>query len=156
MSDSAANYLLDRLVELAAEIGPERFHDVIVRAIETCERRPVLATFRRLAGMNSRLDAHGEALATAWEIVTQVVVKHIGRDAENSVYLKPFLRRDGDTFREEPVPAIPEGVRRAVASMGGWSALAEAYGGEWWNARFQTFRDLYAGERQAGLRKSSP
>lgn len=141
MSDSAASYLLDRLVEMALEIGEERFHGVILKAIETCERRPVLATFRRLAGLNPKLDEH---VILAWELVTRIVGRHIGRDGEGNVILRPWLVRlhaQADRFTELPIPYIPEGVSRAVASMGGWSALAESFP-VYWGLRFNSFKEV--------------
>lgn len=144
MSDSAARFLLDQLVELAIEIGAERFHKVIVTAIQTCERRPVLATFRRLAGLNPRLDSNAELLVAAWRFLTGICRQHIGRDGNGNAVLQPRVyRSDGRIFMETPVPQIPDGIRATVATMGGWGSLADAYP-EWWNQRWMTFKELYS------------
>lgn len=150
MSDSAASFLLDKLVEIAAAIGPEKFHAMIVKAIETCERRPVLATLRRLAGLNPRLDSHGEALAEAWGLVTTVVTRHLGRDANGNVFLQSRLSRDGVGWKEEACPHISAGVRRAVLLLGDWGALADAHP-TWWNQRFEAFKSVYRGEPATAL-----
>lgn len=144
MSDSAASYLLDRLVEMALEIGQNRFHGVILKAIETCERRPVLATFRRLAGLNPRLDSNAELLAAAWRFVTGICRKNVGRDSNGNAVLQSRVHRVKDGYLvEDPVPEIPEGIRVTVSSMGGWGALADAYP-DWWNQRWMTFKELYS------------
>lgn len=133
--------MLDALVQVAQDIGRERFHDAIVRAIETCERRPTLATIRRIAGVNPRLDSNAEALAAAWQVVTVVVTRHIGRDGEGQAFLQPWLQKGDEVWYETPVPHIPEGVRLAVASLGGWGALADSWP-QWAGQRFATFKEI--------------
>jgi len=92
------------------------------------------------------------ALAEAWDLTIRVVTRHIGRDGEGNAVLQPRVYRDGDVFREEPVPDIPEGVRRAVRAMGGWSALADSYP-QWTGQRFAQFKELWTGERTGTLVK---
>lgn len=146
VSDEAAQLTITMMVDVAVEIGQERFHAAILKAIETCERRPTVATIRRIAGVNGRLEAQQEATASAWELVTKIVTRHIGRDAEGNVRLQGHLIRDGEVFREEPVPEIPEGVRRAVIAMGGWSSLADSHP-TFWGARWSHWKELYVGDR---------
>lgn len=143
LSDHAAKIMLDKLVEIATELGQEKFHQLILKAIDTCDRRPTIARFRQLAGLNGRLDIQQEAVAAAWSLITTVVTRHIGRDGEGRAFLQPHLwRNDQSTYSEEPVPAIPRGVAQAIASMGGWGALADSWP-QWTGQRFALFKELY-------------
>jgi hypothetical protein len=142
MSDHATEILLDSLEKIATEIGPERFHEVVMKAIETCERRPTIAVYRKLAGLTTRLSPQDEALAAGWETVTVVVTRFLSYDAEGNVSVRPRITaRDGKHFEEFP-PEIPGGVQKAVMSLGGWKALANSFP-EWHSQRFQTFKELY-------------
>ena len=127
LSVEAMQITQNMMVAIAEEIGTEKFHTTILKAIETCDRRPTVAKIRQLAGLNSRLEPAQEAAAKAWGIVVTVLTRHIGRDGEGNVILRPFLSRAGDAFHEKPVPDIPEGVRKSVAALGGWGALAESF-----------------------------
>jgi hypothetical protein len=152
LSDHAAKIMLDSLEEIARTIGKERFHEMIVRAIETCDRRPTLATYRKLAGLNSRLGPQEEALAKAWELTTVILTRFLSHDAEGNAVIRPRIsQRDGEYFEELP-PEIPEGVRKAVAGLGGWKALLSSYP-EWHSQRFHDFKELYrpSAEEQALL-----
>lgn len=142
MSDHATQILLDSLEKIAREIGTERFHEVIMKAIDTCERRPTIATYRKLAGLTTRLSPQDEALAAAWELVTLIVTRFLAYDAEGNISVRPRIAfHDGKHFEEMP-PEVLEGVRKAVMAMGGWKALASSYP-EWWGQRFQAFKELY-------------
>lgn len=152
-SKEADALALDMLEAMAQEIGVGAFHAMILKAIETCERRPTIATLRRIAGLNDRLDAQQMALAEAWASVTRVVTKHVGRDGEGHAILQPRIYRDGDVFREEPVPNIPTEVLQAVRSMGGWGALADSYPA-FWGMRFANFKEFFVGSRVTSLAKN--
>jgi hypothetical protein len=142
MSDHATEILLDSLEKIATEIGPERFHEVVMKAIETCERRPTIAVYRKLAGLTTRLSPQDEALAAGWELVTLILTRFLQWDGEGQVSVQPRIAaRDGKHFEEIP-PEIPEGVKKAVTSLGGWKALANSYP-EWYSQRFQAFKELY-------------
>lgn len=145
-SKQADALALDMLEVIAKDIGTTRFHEMILKAIETCERRPTIAALRRLAGLNDRLDSNANALAAAWGLVTDVVCKHIGRDGNGTAFLQSRVYRDGNLFREEPIPEIKDSVRRAVHAMGGWAVLADSYP-QWWGQRYQQFKELWAGDR---------
>lgn len=143
MSDAATKIMLDELEAVASQIGEAAFHGVILKAIETCERRPTLATLRNLAGLNRRLSPKDEALAKAWEILSVCVTRFMAYDGEGNVSLKARVsQRDGHYFEEEP-PHVPDGVMRAVRSLGGWKALVESYP-TWWTQRFQSFKEVYS------------
>jgi len=151
-SKEADALALDMLEKMALDIGVVAFHAMILKAIETCERRPTIATLRRLAGLNDRLDVQQLALATAWGLVTDVVTKHIGRDGNGNAFLQPRIYRSDDVFMEERVPEIPENVRVVVASMGGWGALADSYSA-FWGMRYANFKELFVGSRVTSLTK---
>jgi hypothetical protein len=142
ISDQAAKIMLDALESIAREIGRENFHAVAVKIIETCERRPTIATYRKLAGLTTRLSPQDEALAAGWELVTLILTRFLQWDGEGQVSVQPRIAaRDGKHFEEIP-PEIPEGVKKAVTSLGGWKALANSYP-EWYSQRFQAFKELY-------------
>ena len=142
LSVEAMQITQNMMVAIAEEIGTEKFHATILKAIETCDRRPTMAKIRQLAGLNSRLEPAQEAAAKAWGIVVTVLTRHIGRDGEGNVILRPFLSRAGETFHEEPVPVIPEGVRKAVAALGGWGGLAESFP-QWSGQRWGQWKEVY-------------
>ena len=142
ISDQAAKIMLDALEGIAREIGRENFHAVAVKIIETCERRPTIATYRKLAGLTTRLSPQDEALAAGWELITMVVTRFLAYDAEGNVSVRPRIaQHDGKHFEEMP-PKIPDGVRKAVMSLGGWKLLASSYP-EWWGAKFQAYKEMY-------------
>lgn len=153
LSDQATNLYLNRLEEVASAVGVERFHEVVLHIIDTCDRRPTVATFRRLAGLNGRLDPQQERLVEAWDLVSKVLTRHIGRDHNGNVVLRSWLQSVGNEHREIPVPEIPAGVKDAVRMMGGWNALVESwptYAGQ----KYSQFRELYRGEPVTALVRS--
>jgi hypothetical protein len=150
LSDQATNLYLDRLEEVASTVGAERFHAIVLHIIDTCDRRPTVATFRKLAGLNGRLDPQQEQLVAAWDLVSKVLTRHVGRDHNGNVILRPFLQHETSGYREIPVPEIPQGVKDAVRMMGGWAALVESwptYAGQ----KFSQFSQLYRGEPLTAL-----
>lgn len=145
-SKEADSLALDMLEAMARQIGMEAFHAMILKAIETCERRPTIATLRRIAGLNDRLDGQQTALAEAWSLVTTIVTRHTGQDGEGNCILQSHHSRGADDkYYEEPVPNIPDGVRKAVAALGGWEALVESHP-VWWGQKFSQFKEVYRGE----------
>ncbi len=153
LSDEATNLFLDRLMEILLRVGQERFHEIVLQIIDTHDRRPTVATFRRLAGMNNRLDPQQERLVEAWDLVSRILTRHIGRDVQGNVVLRSFMQSEGEGHREIPVPEIPPGVKETIRMMGGWSALVESwptYAGQ----KFSQFSQLYRGETSTALVKT--
>jgi hypothetical protein len=147
MSDAAAAIMLDRLEEVAQQIGRQRFHEVVLKIIDTCERRPTVATYRKMAGLNGRLEPQQEAFSRAWELVTLVVLRHVKFDGNGYAGLQPWLSSNEDGgSSEQPVPDIPPGIRAAVVALGGWGGLRESYNTTYWGAKLQQFREIYRGE----------
>jgi hypothetical protein len=155
MSDEAARAMLDMAEDAAAQVGKERFHDALVKAMTLAGQfRPTIGTIRRCCGLIPRLGVNEQAVAAAWSMVTTVVTKHLGVDGNGNRYLAPWLRRDGysgamgdnpmqlQSWKEEPVPAIPASVVAAVKALGGWGALADAHP-QWWPQRFEAFKQLW-------------
>lgn len=143
-SKEADKLTLDMLESVAEQIGRESFHAVIVKAIQTCERRPTIAMLRNLAGLNSRLTLDAEAVAAAWSFIVGIVKRHIGRDGNGNAFLQPFIsyRGTGGLCVQEDVPDTPIGIHEAVSAMGGWGALAESLP-QWTTQKFNQFRDIY-------------
>ncbi len=141
MSDEAARHYRDRLVDLAIKVGPVRFHEVIVTLIDTCDRRPTIGMFRKVAGVNNRLDPFAETVALAWNLVTNVVARHIKRDGNGNAILMSHTTVVRGRVEDTPVPSIPGGITQAVKSMGGWTALADSYP-QYWGQRFHNFKEL--------------
>lgn len=154
MSDDATKLYLARVTETAIAIGPGKFHGVVLHIIDNFTRRPTVADFRKLAGLNHRLDPQQEEVVKAWNLVTKILTAHIGRDGQGNVILQSHLvATDEGKHREEPVPEIPAGVKETVRMMGGWSALYDSwptYAGQRWSQ----FLQLYRGEPVTALVKS--
>lgn len=139
MSDEATEVFLSKLVEITAEIGEERFHRLILLIIDSCDRRPPIATIRKMAGL--RIDPVAPVVL-AWEIVTKIVTRHLTRSAEGVMVLGPLTRNVNGMAVTESLPEIPPAIKRAVGAMGGWTALSEAYP-QWWSQRFRDFKELF-------------
>lgn len=155
MSDEAARAMLDMAEDAAAQVGKEKFHNALVKAMTLAGQfRPTIGTIRRCCGLMPRLDTNAEAVAAAWSLVTTVVTKHLGVDGNGNRYLAPWLHRDGysgavgdnpmqlQSWKEELVPAIPSSVVEAVKALGGWGALADAHP-QWWPQRFEAFKQVW-------------
>jgi hypothetical protein len=151
MSDEAARAMLDMAVDAAAQVGQERFHAALVQAMSLAGQfRPTIGTIRRCCGLVPRLDAKQESVVAAWDLVSRVLTRHIGRDGHGNVVLQSFLQSEGVEHRVVSVPEIPPGVKDAVRMMGGWSALSDswpAYAGQRWTM----FKECYRGEPVTAL-----
>lgn len=139
MSDEAAEVFLSKLVEIATQLGQARFHNLILLIIDSCDRRPPIATIRKMAGLRSDPVA---PVVLAWEIVTKIVTRHLTRSAEGVMVLGPLTRNVNGMAVTESLPEIPPAIKRTVGAMGGWTALSEAYP-QWWAQRFRDFKELY-------------
>jgi len=146
MSDEAARLQLKLMVELANEIGLQRFNDTVEKAIESCDRRPTVATMRRLAGV-----AYVEptSVAKAWELVTELVTKHVKYNEQGVAVLAPRSTMKDAKFVEVPIPPVPPEVTRTVTAMGGWGSLVDSYP-MFWGQRYANFRELYHDEPAKG------
>jgi hypothetical protein len=138
LSDEAREFYLDAMTELAGRLGQQAFQALLGRVIESCDRRPTIATLRRLAGLGD----DPSPTVVAWELVTTLVSRHLARDGNGNAVLGASTRLREGVAVETPVPAIPEAVRRAVGCLGGWTALADSYP-LWWGARYKDFKELY-------------
>ena len=141
MSDEARSFYLDRMTAIAVEIGPEAFEKVVIQIIDTCERRPTIATFRRLASL--RMDTPLSPVAAAWNLVVLILRRHIDRDGNGMAVLAPKTRMVGGKAVTEPIPEISAGVRQAVAALGGWTALADC-DPQWLPERYRAFKELFS------------
>jgi len=138
-SDAALKVRIGFLKEIVAEVGNERFIAAIKQCVRTCMFRNevTIARIRQEAGL-SVAPAPSPAVE-AWELVTRIVTHHLGRDAEGNAVLQPHVKiSENHLAVMTSLPNIPDAVARAVAAMGGWSALAESYPA-WWGQRLQQF-----------------
>lgn len=138
--DAIASLMLDRMQALANEIGPQAFHAAVLKAIDTCTHRPSIGVLRRLAGVSPRLDTHADAVVKAWDHVLKIARRHLGRDGEGNVVLRPFAERTPNGYVERPVPQLTAGVLAGLRVIGGWEALAET-SPEFLSAKWAQFRD---------------
>lgn len=139
MSDDAAKLQLNLLCKLVDEVGEEKFQQAVETAICTCERRPTIATMRRLCGVAV---IEPSAVTEAWELITTVVTRHIQRDSNGMARLAPKIKMvDGVAF-SEPVPHLTPDIIRAVIALGGWSAMVDSYP-EFWGQKYHQFRELF-------------
>ena len=144
LSVEAMQITQNMMVSVAEEIGTDRFHTTILKAIEMCDRRPTVAKFRQLAGLNSRLEPDAEAVAVAWSFIVGIVRRHIGRDGNGNAVLQPWVsyRSPSGIFVQTDVPDIPIGIHEAVSAMGGWGTLADNLP-QWTTQKFNQFKELY-------------
>jgi hypothetical protein len=141
MSDEATALYLQFLTAIAQEIGHDAFNALIERAVLTCERRPTIAQLRRMAGLV--IPEIPSPAAKAWDLVTEIVTRHLGYDSQGNAYIKPQASvGEGLKLHYTPVPPIPRDVSMAVRAMGGWTNLAEAYPA-YWHMRYKDFREIY-------------
>jgi hypothetical protein len=146
LSVEAMQITQNMMVAIAEEIGTEKFHVTILKAIETCDRRPTVAKIRQLAGLNSRLEPDAEAVAVAWSFIVGIVKRHIGRDGNGNAVLQPWVSYRspglGGICVQEDVPDVPIGIHEAVSAMGGWGTLADNLP-QWTSQKFNQFKELY-------------
>jgi len=145
MSDQARAIFEGKLAGIAGEIGPERFIALLDLVVDTCDRRPTIATLRELAGIPRPKPR--PQYVSAWNVVTLVVRRHLRLDTESgTMVVVPYARMNAGVFVEEPAPEITASIQRAVDGLGGWSNLSSSYP-EYWSAKLNMFKDLYEGEQ---------
>jgi hypothetical protein len=141
-SDELLRYKIGELQEIIFEAGPERFNLAIRRCLRIYSKPWELsvANIRREAGLDC--SPTKPLYVEAWELITQCVRYHVGRNADGRVVLEPRVTmRDGRAMTT-PVPELSEPIRLAVDLMGGWESLQDAYP-SFWGARLTHFRDIY-------------
>ena len=146
MSDEARALFESKLVEIAQQVGPERFLQTLDTIIETCDRRPTIAMIRKLAGIQ-RVEPR-PPFVSAWTLVTKIVARHVRQHSDTGQLLHEYVYMERGKLVRDPVPEIPPAVQSAVDAMGGWSNLAESYP-TWWGAKLTMFKELYDPNEQA-------
>jgi hypothetical protein len=147
MSDEAARAMLDMAEDAAAQVGKEKFHNALVKAMTLAGQfRPTIGTIRRCCGLMPRLDTDAEAVAVAWSFIVGIVRRHVGRDGNGNAILQPWVSYRspslGGICVQEDVPDIPIGIHEAVSAMGGWGTLADNLP-QWTSQKFNQFKELY-------------
>lgn len=143
-SDDALRIKVGFLKEIIFEAGPERFIEGVKQAIRISGHRNevTIKRIRECAGLD--VSAPLSPALLAWNLVTDVVKRHVRLDSEGNAVLVNAIRMvDGNRAEMVPVPEIPEAVAKAVRLMGGWRNLAEAYAQGYWGAKLQQWREVY-------------
>lgn len=123
-TDNAVRLKVDLLAEIYVEVGADRFFRAVKDAISRSHSRYqcTVARVRECAGLSSKLrsdedDAFHEAVSIARKFA---VVDCFGKwNLQTKIILQ-----DG-VADEIPVPKVSEGMRRAVAAVGGWGGMVE-------------------------------
>jgi hypothetical protein len=137
------------MAQIAEEIGTDRFMEAVEKALSVSFGRYAVspAKIRECAGL--RYAPPPTAAAIAWAFVTQVFIDHCRRDAEGRYHLEEKVINVDGRAHVTPVPEIPAAIKKAIQSLGGWAALAEAYP-NFWSAKWNQFREFYT-EDEPGL-----
>jgi hypothetical protein len=143
-SDGALRMRLDFLKEILYEVGQERFVEAVKQAIRISQYRSqvTVARIRQCAGLS--MSETISPAVHAWTLVTTIVTRHVGYDANGCAVLEPKVRLVDGKAQVEPVPEIPESVREAVKLMGGWGNLKDSYP-NWWGSKFVQFKEVFRG-----------
>ena len=141
-SDLALRMRLKLMAKVIDEVGQERFHRAVEKAISISHSRyhVTVARIRECAGL--QYVPPRPPAAVAWEFVVQVFLDHVRTDGNGNYHLEPkYQSVDGKVTVTDP-PEVPPAILRAVRSMGGWAAIAEAWP-EFISQKFRDFKDLY-------------
>ena len=141
-SDELLRYRLGELQEIIFEVGPERFHLAIKRCLRIYSKpwEMTVANIRREAG----LDCSPAKLpyVEAWEKVTEVVRKHLCRDANGHLHIEDRITLVDGYVKTFPVPVLSHEILAAVMAMGGWASLLESHP-QYWSIRLTQFKEIY-------------
>jgi hypothetical protein len=142
-SDEAAKLRLELMAEIADTVGEQRFVQAVRRAIAVSHRRwdVSVARIREMAGL--RFVPEPSPAAQAWALVTQVFIDHCRSDADGNYHLEEKVVIVDGKAKITPVPEIPLPTKRAIQSLGGWAALAEAWP-EYFTQKWNQFREFYS------------
>jgi hypothetical protein len=153
MSDEATQLRLELMAEVAEAVGEQRFIRAIRDAIKVSHRRwdCSVARIREMAGL--KWTPPLSATAEAWQLVTRVFIDHCRVDADGNYRLEEKVVNVDGKAQVTPVPEIPLEVKRAIAGLGGWAALAESFP-EYWQQKYSAFKELYC-EDEPSLRIDS-
>lgn len=141
-SDLALKLRLKLLAEVVREVGPDRFMAAVEKTIAVSPNRfhCTVARIREMAGL--MYQPPRQPAAVAWEQLVQVFVDHVRTDANGNYRPEERVRIvDGETI-VTPAPALPEATQRALRSLGGWAAIAEAWP-EYIGQKYRDFCSLY-------------
>jgi hypothetical protein len=141
-SDEATKLRLELMAELAEEIGEARFVRAVRDTIKISHRRwdCSVARVREMAGL--RHAPAPTAAAIAWEWVMRVYLDHCRVDGNGTYQLEDKVTVFDGVANITPAPKVPSAIQRALRSMGGWAAIAEAYP-EYIGAKYRDFKELY-------------
>ena len=143
-SDLATRLRLEMLVDVVNAVGPDRFLEAVKQAITISDSRYhcTIRKIRQCAGLKE--PKFVDPAYAAWELVTEIVKKHVRRTDEDGYRMEPYVYLDGDKAVTKPIPTIPDPVLKAVRALGGWQALATTPP-EFWAQRMKDFVNLYQG-----------
>lgn len=144
-SDLAVRTKIKLLAEVVEAVGPERFLRAVEQAIAVSPNRfqVSVARIREMAGLFYTPPRHPAVIA--WETVIQVFLDHVRPNGDGNYQLENKVRIvDGIAVVTQP-PAVPAASMKALRSIGGWAALAEAWP-EWTAQTFKNFREFFQPE----------
>jgi hypothetical protein len=141
-SDLALKMRLKLLGQLVEEVGEARFMQAIEKAISISHARwqVTVARIRECAGLC--YTPPRSPAAVAWEFLIQVFLDHVRIDGKGNYVLEEKVRNVDDKAVVTPVPVVPAASLRALRSLGGWAAIAEAWP-TYITAKWRDFRDFY-------------
>ena len=152
-SDEAAKLRLELMAELASEVGEQRFVKAVRDTIKVSHRRwdASVARIREMAGLRYTPDP--SPAAKAWALVTQVFIDHCRTDENGNYRLEEKIVNFDGVARVFAVPELSPAIKRAIRSLGGWAAIAEAWP-EFHGAKYRDFKELFS-EDEPGPRMDS-
>jgi len=141
-SDYAVKTRLRLLGKIVDEIGYERFMEALDQAMSISQRRYDVtpARIRECAGL--RWVSPPTAAALSWEWVMRVFVDHCRVDGKGNFHLEDKVVMLDGLATVTPAPKVPQAIQRALRSMGGWSAISEAFP-EYIGQRYAQFKELF-------------
>lgn len=146
-SDLATRLRLKGLREIVEQVGEARFFRAVEQAVFNSRHRfdCSIMKVREYAGLAT---APRPPAVVAWEQIIQVFLDHVRTNGIGNYVLEAKTKKQDGVFVEIQPPALPEASLRALRSIGGWAALAEAWP-EYVTAKWRDFRDFYEPEAQS-------
>jgi hypothetical protein len=141
-SDIATRLRLKGLREILEVVGEARFFRAIELATFNSRNRFDCSVMkvREFAGLSTAPPR--SPAVVAWEQVIQVFLDHVRTDGDGNYRLEDKVRMVNGLAAITKPPEVREASLRALRSIGGWAAIAEAWP-EYIGQRLREFEKLY-------------